>query len=247
MNVYFFDGTKTGFFTAVFDAYKDKDAFVTPDKNYQLGFGDEEIVITGDAGKSARVQNKIYEYDKSSLKDVDTILRSDGKDKEQTAFLYIRAICRAKAPVREMFGDELIFYANRLMGKVAWETDKIYGLLRFTECRNGVLYAPYEPDCDITEIIVKHFMHRLKNHKFIIHDVKRKFAALYNGKDCFFTYIDRADVYISDDQNAFEELWKEYYNCVNIESRKHTKQMKGSMPVRYWKYLPEKQNKIRFD
>lgn len=247
MNVYFFDGTRTGFYTAVFDAYKDKNAVITSDKNYQLGFGDGSIIVTSDAQKSARVQNKIFEYDRKSPGDVDTILRSDGEEREQTAFLYIRAICRAKAPVREMFGNELIFRANRLMGKVAWETDKIYGLLRFTECKNGVLYAPYEPDCDITEIIVKHFMRRLKNQKFIIHDVKRKFAALYNGKDCIFTYLDKADVYISDNQKAFEELWREYYNSVNIQSRKNTKQMKGSMPVRYWKYLPEKKQNIRFD
>lgn len=243
MNVYFFDGTRTGFYTAVFNAYKDKSAVITSDKNYQLGFGDEGIAITNDTNKSARVQNKLFEYDDKSPNDVDTILRSDGENKEQVAFLYIRAICKAKAHVREMFGDELIFTANRLIAKVGWETDKMYGLLRFIECKNGVFYAPYEPDCDITEIIVAHFIRRLKNKKFIIHDVKRKFAALYNGNDCFFTQMDKADVYISDEQNAFEELWKEYYNCVNIESRKHTKQMKGSMPIRYWKYLPEKQPK----
>ena len=37
----------------------------------------------------------------------------------------------------------------------------------------------------------------------------------------------------------YEELWKEYFNNMAIESRKNPKAQKRSMPVRYWKHLTE--------
>ncbi len=241
MNVYFLDGTFNNFYSAVFDAYSDKQAFLTSELNYQMALNDKEIIQATDKEKAKRVKNKLNEYDNNALRDIERMLRSDGKDKENYAFYYAKKLCKQKRSVREEFADEGIFEGMAMVRKVGWEIDKFYGLLRFMQNNNQIFYAPYEPDCDITELIVGHFIARFKNEKFIIHDVKRKKAALYNGKDCVFTKMDKADVYISNDESAFTALWKEYYDSVNISQRPHEKQMKGYMPVRYWKYLPEKQ------
>ena len=107
------------------------------------------------------------------------------------------------------------------------------------ECSGGVLYAPYSPDNDITDLLMPHFAARLKL-PFIIHDIKRKIAGIYNGTEWVTTYADNAEICLSENEKAFENLWKRYYKSVNIEERPHIKQMKGYMPVRYWKFLPEK-------
>ena len=80
-----------------------------------------------------------------------------------------------------------------------------------------------------------------KNQRFVIHDVRRKIAALYDGEQIILTSVDSAEIYLSEYEKYFEDLWKQYYKSVNIVSRPHEKQMKGYMPVRYWKFLPEKQ------
>lgn len=239
MHIYRFPATRVGFYTAVFDAYADKEAFLSC-SDRQFSLEDTERAVTPDEEKTLRVKRKLKQYDKDSLHDIDYILRSDGKDKENAAFRYIRCICRAKGAVRERFADPDVFKAQQYRHKVAWEMDKMYGFLRFVETESGVLYAPYEPDCDLTELIVWHFIARFHGERFVIHDKKRKKAAVYNGKDCIVTEFHDPDLYLSANEKDFESLWKTYYDAVNIQSRPHEKQMKGAMPVRYWKYLPEK-------
>ena len=69
-------------------------------------------------------------------------------------------------------------------------------------------------------------------------------AALYNQKDCVLVRTDdEVSVELSDYEEAFQALWIQYYESVNIAERPHEKQMKGYMPVRYWKYMPEKTKK----
>ena len=37
------------------------------------------------------------------------------------------------------------------------------------------------------------------------------------------------------------KLWKEYFNAINIKERNNPKLHRQNLPVRYWKYLTEKQ------
>lgn len=238
--VYVIPPTEDGFYTAVFYAYKNRGCLITADKNVQTAFDDELIILDEEKDKAERVRRKITSYDRRAVKFIDRVLRSDGKNKENAALDYIRALCERRSPVSEDFADPRVFLANDYARKVGWEIDKMYGLLRFKECVGGVLYAPYEPDCDITELIAPHFISRFKEEKFIIHDVKRKKALLYNGGECLMVPLDRAEISLSDGENYIAGLWKKYYEAANIAMRAHVKQMKGSMPVRYWKYLPEK-------
>jgi probable DNA metabolism protein len=131
---------------------------------------------------------------------------------------------------------------TEIRGRVTREIDRIKGFLRFMENDRGVLYAPYSPDNDITDLIAPHFAERFKSQRFVIHDTKRKVAAMYDGKNLVMFNADNADIYLSEYEKAFENLWKQYYKSVNITERPHEKQMKGYMPVRYWKFLPEKQD-----
>lgn len=111
------------------------------------------------------------------------------------------------------------------------------------ESKDGVLYAPYSPDNDITDLIMPHFAERMKSERFVIHDTKRKFAGMYDGREWIICGVGEAEIYLSEYEQAFKNLWKKYYSAVNIKERPHEKQMKSYMPVRYWKYLPEKEQK----
>ena len=52
------------------------------------------------------------------------------------------------------------------------------------------MYAKYIPDNDITELIAPHFLRRLGNLPFIIHDGKRGKIAISNGKSLEFRHTD---------------------------------------------------------
>lgn len=240
MKIFITDGTPSTFFTAVFDAFREKECVITSDRQVQLSFDSEVIRVGCDEQKCERVRNGIAKYDRLAEEEIALALRSCDPLKEQTAFEYIRKLMNVKAPIRKMLNAPEVIEFNDIVYKVTGETHRLKGFLRFMENSAGVLYAPYSPDNNITDLLMEHFAERLKSEKFVIHDLKRKIAGMYDGNEWIMGYAGEAEVYLSEYERTFENLWKKYYNSVNIKERPHEKQMKGYMPVRYWKFLPEK-------
>ncbi len=236
MKIFITDGSPEGFFTAVFDAFNQKDATITSDTHVQLALDSEVIRVIPDAGKSGRVLRGIYNCDRYAAEEI----RSCDPLKEQIVFEYIKKLMQIKFPIRKRLSLSEVIRFNEISYKVTGETHRLKGLLRFMECAGGVLYAPYSPDNNITDLLMAHFAERLKSEKFVIHDLNRKIAGMYDGREWIMGYAGEADIYLSEQEKAFESLWKKYYKAVDIKERPHEKQMKRSMPVRYWKFLPEK-------
>ena len=239
--IYQTDGSLSAFFTTVFDGYKDETAFLSSEKIMQTGIGDRLILVTADEEKSKRVQNKIRAIDSHALLEIDYILRTPFSDKEQVAFSYIKLLVKNGAPVREYLSLPEIRKAVDYFGKTAHERHILSGFLRFHETQNGVYYSAFEPDNDITALLMPHFFARFKNTPFIIHDVKRELAGISDGRRWTTMQAGGATVAFSQSEDGFLSLWEHYYQTVAIKERKNTKQMKNYMPVRYWKYMPEKQ------
>ncbi|MDE7083238.1 MAG: TIGR03915 family putative DNA repair protein [Clostridia bacterium] len=239
MKFFICDDTPESFFTAVFYAYSESDCFITSDKEIQLSLGSEIVQVHSDTEKCERVRRGLYRYDNGAENDILKALRSCNNRKEQICFMYIKRLLEFKKSVRNAFNLSEVVELNNILYQITEETHRFTGFLRFKENANGTLYAPYSPDNDITGLLMPHFAARL-NAPFVIHDVKRKIAGLYNGSTWIITCVGDAEICPSDSERAFESLWKKYYKAVNIKERPHEKQMKSSMPVRYWKFLPEK-------
>lgn len=242
MNVFITDGTPEGFYTAVFNAYREKDAVITSRRDMQLTFDTTAKNVETETEKAMRVRAKLDKIDRFAAGDVDLALRSNDSLKEQAAFEYIRLLVEKGRPVRRMLSLPAVIEITDIIHRVKGEIHNMKGFLRFMESESGVMYAPYSPDNDITDLIAPHFKARMGAQKFVIHDIKRKKAALCDGKSWFMAEVGDVEIYLSEYEKAFEKLWKKYYSSVNIKERPHEKQMKGYMPVRYWKFLPEKNN-----
>ena len=240
MKIFITDGSFVSFYTAVFNAYIEKDCIITSNNNIQLALGSEVIRVNYDIDKFERVRAGIAKYDTYAEKEILLVLKSCDLNREQIAFEYVKKLMSVKAPIRKRLSITEVIKFNDILHRVTYETHKLTGFLRFMECSGGVLYAPYSPDNDITDLIMRHFTERLKSERFIIHDIKRKIAGIYNGRQWVIGRVDEAEICLSENEKSFENLWKKYYKAVNIEERPHEKQMKGYMPVRYWKFLPEK-------
>ena len=239
MIIYTTDGSMRNFLTAVFDAYN-KNAVIADENYIQLSIDSDVIKTDTDEVKAERVKKRLNDIDIYALGDVDLVLRSGDSLKEQTAFEYIKLLIEERRPIRKMLHHPTVIQVTDITAKVIGEAHNMKGFLRFIETESGALYAPYSPDNDITDLIAPHFAARLGATNFVIHDIKRKKAALYNGCEWFMANAGEAGIYLSEYERAFEVLWKTYYNSVNLTERPHEKQMKGYMPVRYWKFMPEK-------
>ena len=233
------------FFTAVFYAYNKKDSLICSDSNIQLNLNNEIIDIKSEKDKADRVINFINKYDKSVIYDIKTLFRSDDKDIYQIIFNYIKQLVNEKQKIREHLSNPYVILFNEKLQKIRYEVHRFTGFIRFMENEAGVFYAHYNPDSNITELLMPHFVSRYKKMPFVIHDTTRNILGLYNGEISKVVKADKPlTVYLSENENNYIDLWKKYYDTVNIEERKNTKLMKNFMPVRYWKNLPEKQDKM---
>lgn len=234
------DGGEESFYTAVAKAYSRTDYKISSEKEIQTDLFSSVEEVTADTVQAEEFKKKLQELDGYATQEIEIALRSGDRQKEQTALEYIRLIFEKGKPVREMSALQGVMDMDDLVRRVLNELHKMKGFLRFTETSDGVLYAPFSPDNDIIDLLAEHFTRRLKNQKFVIHDIARKTAVAYDGKRAVLFNADRAEINLSDCEKSCVNLWRLYYRSVNIESRPHEKQMKGYMPVRYWKFLPEK-------
>lgn len=236
--VYFTGGTEEGFFTAVFDGYNQPNAYLTSEKNLQLGLGENFIKVQPDMEKVARVERKIKGLDARAIGDVRLALRHRDGDREQVAFLYLRQLVKTGKSVRGMLSVENVRRMMDLRGQVLNEVHRLKGFLRFSETNEGLLYAPCSPDHDDVDLLASHFVARL-NAPFVIHDVWRRKALLYDGRECIVAAVGDAEIVESEREKYFSSLWKKYYQSVNIAERRNLTQQKNYMPVRYWQFLNE--------
>ena len=237
--IYFYDGSKEAFLTAFLIAFSDDDAVLTSG-NKQIGLGQQTVFVRADKARARRAEERFLQLDKKSMHDLDTLLRSGAENKDTVAYQYMKMIAARGMPVREMLAEDAICAAAECMRRVGFEVHRMLGFLRFIESASGALYAPVSPDNDICDLLVPHFRARLPEYPFLIHDVKRKKAAVYDGKNTFTAPLASAEVVLSADEAAWQNLWKQYYRSVNIPSRERLRQMRGYMPVRSWKFMPEK-------
>ncbi len=236
--LYLFDGSKNGFLTALIRAFEDEEAFLAS-KRVQLALGQGQVCVERDDGLALRVEKRLLSFDCECMRELDTLLRSGEDMHEQIAFRYFRLLAREKVPVSKRLADLDVFRAVECMRRVNWEVHKLHGFVRFMETASGALYAPLSPDNDICDLLAPHFRARLPQYPFVLHDVRRKKAAVYDGKHLFVAPLNQADVLLSANEKGWQRLWQGYYAAVNIPSRKRLKQMRGYMPKRYWKHLPE--------
>ena len=236
--IWFFDGSEEAFLTAFLLAYRDAEAIVSAGSR-QLALGQESVFVRADAEKARRCRARLKELDAKCIRELRLLLRSGKEGRGQIAFAYFRLIAERGGPVRGMLAETAVSDAMECIRRVTFEAHRLKGFVRFLESESGALYAPLSPDNDVVELLLPHFRGRMPEIPFVLHDVRRGKAAVWDGAHAFLAPLAQAEVVLSADEAGWQTLWKRYYASVNIPSRTRLRQMKGYMPVRYWKFMPE--------
>lgn len=244
MITYVYDGTVDGIFTCVFDYFvnkRDDEATLTSVAS-QLSFCGETETIKTDYENNKRIIAALYRYGGVNLlNDLRYAFRSGENDKGTIIFGYIKATFEARANVSDKFSDPRVLDFYDLIKRISCEVHRFKGFLRFTESVEGILYARFEPDNDIADLLLPHFSSRLGASPFAIHDTRRGVVCMHCGNESKTVKTDKiAFVNVGEKESVFGSLWKEYYRSVNIKERKNEKLMRSFMPVRYHKNLPER-------
>jgi probable DNA metabolism protein len=125
--------------------------------------------------------------------------------------------------------------------RLEFEVHRLLGFVRFRQVEGGIFYSAISPDNNVLELIAPHFAERLADQMWIIHDVKRELAALYNMKNWMISEFSVCDVpRDTREERQYAGLWKEFFNTLAIQSRHNPRLQRQFMPRRYWDHLTEK-------
>ena len=135
--------------------------------------------------------------------------------------------------------------------KARGESHFFMGILRFTIGPSNVPIAKCSPDHFILPTLAHYFTLRFGNSNWAIIDEKRNISLVRaEAEPAKLVIFDPADTWVEEETysgkegfDVWEKMWKNYHTSINNESRSNPNLQRSFIPVRYWKYLPELNDK----
>ena len=238
-----YDSSFEGFLTAVFITFERRysQVIITPEYRHTPTLWDEEERVYTDPTKAQRV-----------LKKIKTIWGTEGVTIVLQAFLSeesrienhlleaIRLMIQyPEANILENYGHKAIAHIRKAAKSVGCEVHRVKEFVRFEQV--GTLYfAKIVPQYDVLPLVIPHFKARFSDQEWVLFDPDRAYGFYYDLKEVIsFTPADKNFGKTSQSSDDYEQLWKTYFQHINISERKNTRYQLRSMPKRYWQYLPE--------
>ena len=140
-----------------------------------------------------------------------------------------------------MLTEEPVHSVNRIARQVSCEAHKYKGFVRFREVEAGFLYAQIEPEADILAFIAPHFVGRVGDRPWMIHDLRRNQAAIFDLQSWrLVADIELiAEPGITAAECDYAALWQRYFQRHAITERYNPKLQQKHVPLRYRKHLTE--------
>lgn len=245
MKIYLYDDTFEGLLTSIYDAFYSNGSPPTSiygksQTNTPLLLGNI-VEISTDINKFKKVKNAIInKINFLSLKKIYFAFLSNYQDKGIIIFNYLKIAFKLGPDVHDFLNIDLIRLVDNITKKVLNECHRFEGFIRFNQIEEKLLYSSIEPDNDILELIGDHFKNRFPREYFIIHDISRQKALIYNTN--FYEIIDMdMETYekLKFHNDEYTDLWKTYFKATTIQERKNLKLQCRMMPKRYWKHILE--------
>ncbi|AQS07280.1 TIGR03915 family putative DNA repair protein [Clostridium beijerinckii] len=245
MKIYLYDDTFEGLLTSIYDAFYSNGSPPTSiygksQTNTPLLLGNI-VEISTDINKFKKVKNAIInKINFLSLKKIYFAFLSNYEDKGIIIFNYLKIAFKLGPDVHDFLNIDVIRLVDNITKKVLNECHRFEGFIRFNQIEEKLLYSSIEPDNDILELIGDHFKNRFPREYFIIHDISRQKALIYNTN--FYEIIDMdMETYekLKFHNDEYTDLWKTYFKATTIEERKNLKLQCRMMPKRYWKHILE--------
>lgn len=256
MNIFLYDKTFDGLLTAVFDAYFRKtfpDALLAEGTVLPL-FYDELHTVATDEEKATRVWRGLQKkLSASALGCITQSWLSELPETDMLLFRYIRKAIDASRSIEVNFGDPDVLELAKVWKRVDWERLRMLQFVRFQKAADGTFFAAFEPEFNALPLTIEHFKDRFADQKWLIYDMKRRYGYYYdlhtvaevtfegNSRESHLITGMLDESLMDKDEKLFQQLWQTYFKSVAIKERLNPRKHKQDMPVRYWKYLTEKQ------
>lgn len=243
MLIYVYSGSEDGFFTAIHRIYCNRKVpdEITSAQNYEYCLDSAVVRVADDYAAANIIRDCLSRrIGKTGLDRIRTALAYGGADKEMIIFRYIRLVFKFGKQCDSFKNDLRVIAFDDIFSKVVSEAHNFKGFMRFSELSNGIMYAEYEPDNDITAQLLDFFADKFSGLQLLIRDAGRGLLGMYNGTEKRIAHVknDFQPVY-AEDEILFKNMWHAYFNSVNIKQRTNRRLQDRYMPRRYRKNMHE--------
>lgn len=237
------DGSFEGLMTVVYQYYYEKicPVEIVGSGKFQQSLLTDYVIVQTDHEKAGRVINALAaKMPEEALQHIYNAFLSFEEAKYLNIFKYIIAGFYYRGDIDKYESLDYVLAVHKLSKNVLNEGHLMKEFVRFTKISGGVLYSDISPKNNVLPILAEHFSDRLCDERFIIHDVPRKLAVVYNAKEWVLTDTPGSVSFDLDkDEIKFQELWTLFYNTVAIKERINKNLRRSHMPNRYWRHMTE--------
>lgn len=253
--IFQYDRTLDGMLTAVFDAYSRKSfpqQLLGTDEHLPMFYDEVHQVVT-DEEKSGRVWRALQKkLSGEALSCLTVSFLSESRELDMPFFRYICKNVDSTRSLERNFADPDILFVTNMARKVRYERLRMMQFLRFQKAADGTYFSMMEPIYNVLPLCIAHFKDRFADQPFVIYDKRRHYGYYYyQGTLTPISFADEKlphflsgkldDSLLDKDEKLFQELWRTYFKAICIKERINPRRQRQEMPVRYWKYLTEKQ------
>lgn len=254
--IFQFDNTFDGLLTAVFEAYSRRtfpDVLSVEGEPLPL-FHDEVFTVVTDTVKAERVWKGVQKkLSAGALRCLTQCWLAEEVETPMVIFRYIRKVVDAPCSIETNFADPDVLAFARMWKRVSGERWHLIQFIRFQKAADGTYFAAVEPEKNALPLVIDHFRDRLGDQRWVVYDVGRSYGFYFDGQEVrHVTFADDSPVLrlvdgcldeelMDKDERLFQQLWKTYFKAICIKERWNPRKHRQDMPVRYWKYLTEKQ------
>ncbi|MEI3155333.1 MAG: TIGR03915 family putative DNA repair protein [Odoribacter sp.] len=253
MIIFTYDKTFEGLLTCIFEAYYRKlfPDILLPEQSPLPLFYDSLTRIFTDGIHSSRVWKGLEKkLSPAGLSVITNCWLSEFPESDILLFRYIRKALDAPFSIELNFGDPDVLQATQISKKVNNERHRIIQFTRFQKAIDGTYFAAMEPLYNALPLTLPYFKDRFADQKWIIYDIKRAYGYYYDLHEvteiCFTNQEQHLTTgkldssLMAKDEPLFQQLWKTYFKSIGIKERINPKLHRQHLPVRFWKYLTEK-------
>ena len=240
-----YDGSFDGLLTAYFYAYKDPDVYtVCRQQNYQPDLLSQSRNIVTEPDKADRIYRSVRQnLSEQTLHNLYLIYLCELSDCDLLGLRYLRLCFINGASINLAKQHPVIRQVDDYRHKVYKELEHMKGFLRFQQIAPLTFYACFAPDHNQLPLLLPHLQRRFSDQKMLVHDEKRSCALIYNLHHSTivpFTADDAARL-LQNSQDDTIELFRQYFQSINIPERANPRLQAQYMPHRYRSYMGETQ------
>lgn len=238
---YCYDGSFEGLLCCVFESYAQKEipaAIYPPNETQTLLFGVKNIRT--DPERAQRVFTSIpQKIGQPALEFIERAFLTCLPQKELYILLFLRLGYHYGSRVMALLTNDAVNTLQKAVKHLNKEAELLLGFLRFS-VYDQVLIAEIEPKNYVLPLLTRHFCARYREERFLIYDKTHGMGLIYQPYQAEVVPLDALELpEIDEQEEKFQQLWKLFYQTIEVPGRHNPKCRMSHMPKRYWKYMTE--------